>query len=343
MGCGRAETHVSDGPPKADWKRAADGIGMAGFAVFLLLNTTGVLPWSFWTEAIALWPLLIMSAGIKIAFEKTRAPWLVLLGPALVLAGLAWVATGARTEGPIGPWKSEGPLPRPEGAQHVKLDLKMFGSRLAVTARALEDGAIADARSIERGASASLSVKREDDTAHVRLDASDGHGVVVLPGRRQRWELGVPTELPLSYNLEGAMVRSRFDLSQSRFEGGRVNGVFLATTLTLPAPSEPVKLRLGGVFNALRINVPDGTPVRVHGTGFPFNAVKRRVVGAEGRPGYDIDVDGIFNAIDVDTRHGDADRTPPPPPDAPEGPRPERHPKPEAEPQPKATPAPVRG
>ena len=31
------------------------------------------------------------------------------------------------------------------------------------------------------------------------------------------------------------MVRSRFDLSRSRFEGGRVNGVFLATQLTLPA------------------------------------------------------------------------------------------------------------
>ena len=77
----RAEAHVSGGPPKADWKRAADGIGMAGIAVFLLLNTTGVLPWSFWIDAIALWPLLIMSAGIKIAFEKTRAPWLVLLGP----------------------------------------------------------------------------------------------------------------------------------------------------------------------------------------------------------------------------------------------------------------------
>ena len=331
MGCRRAETQVSDGPPKADWKRAADGIGMAGFAVFLLLNTTGVLPWSFWADAIALWPLLIMSAGIKIAFERTRAPWLVLLGPALVLSGLAWVATGARSDVPLGPWKSEGPLPRPEGAKHVKLDLKMFGSRLQVTARELEDGALADARSIERGASASLSVKREDDTAHVRLDASEGRGVVVLPGRRQRWELGVPTELPLSYSIHGAMVRSRFDLGRGRFEGGQIDGVFLATQVTLPAPSATVKLRLNGVFNALRINVPEGTPVRVHGTGFPFNAVKRRVVGAEGQPGYEIDVDGIFNAVDIETRPADDTGVPAPPLPA------------EAPPTPPAPPAPVRG
>ena len=331
MGCGKAEAHVSDGPTKADWKRAADGIGMAGFAVFLLLNTTGVLPWSFWVEAIALWPLLIMSAGIKIAFEKTRAPWLVLLGPALVLSGLAWVATGARTDVPVGPWKSEGPLPRPEGATRVTLDLKLFGSRLEVTARELEQGALADARSIERGSSASLSVKREDDTAHVRLDATEGRGVVVLPGRRQRWELGVPTELPLSYVLEGAMVRSRFDLRHSRFEGGQTKGAFLATQLTLPSPSASVKLRVNGVFNALRISVPEGTPVRVHGTGFPFNAVKRRVVGAEGRPGYEIDVDGIFNAIDINTRPADEGEAPLAPLPA------------EAPPTPPVPPAPVRG
>ena len=30
--------------PRADWAKAAEGIQLAGFAVFLLLNTTGVLP-----------------------------------------------------------------------------------------------------------------------------------------------------------------------------------------------------------------------------------------------------------------------------------------------------------
>jgi hypothetical protein len=114
MGCGRAETHLSGEPPRADWKRAADGIGMAGIAVFLLLNTTGVLPWSFWIDAIALWPLLIMSAGVKIAFEKTRAPWLVLLGPRSCSAaspgGVGRADRRARR-----PWKAEGPLPGPRG------------------------------------------------------------------------------------------------------------------------------------------------------------------------------------------------------------------------------------
>ena len=342
MGCGRAETHMSGEPLQADWKRAADGIGMAGIAVFLLLNTTGVLPWSFWIDAIALWPLLIMSAGVKIAFEKTRAPWLVLFGPAIVLGGLAWMATGTRTDIPAGPWKAEGPLPRPEGAKRVRLDLDLFGSRLQVVSRELEAGALADARSIERLASASLEVKREDETAHVRLDSGTKNGIVVLPGRRQRWELGVPSDLPLDYELRGAMVRSSFDLTHSRLQGGGINGVFLITRLTLPAVESPVKLRVNGVFNVLRVSVPHGTPVRVRGTGFPFNLVKRRVVGDPERPGYEIQVDGIFNAVAVDPRP-ETRRDAPPAEAPPARPPASERPKPEAEPAPPPPPAPVRG
>ncbi len=343
MGCGSAVTNPAGERPKADWKRAADGIGLAGVAVFLLLNTTGALPWSFWFDALALWPLLIMSAGVKIAFEKTRAPWLVMLGPAIVLGGLAWVATGARPDVEAGPWKAAGPLPRPEGATRVKLDLKLFGSRLKVAARDLEQGALADARSIERQSNASLEVKREGETAHVRLDASERHGVVILPGRRQRWELGVPSELPLRYGLDGVLVRSSFDLARSRFEGGRLNGVFLITQLTLPAVDAPVKLGLNGVFNVLRVSVPEGTPVRIRGTGLPFNLIKRRVVGDAGRTGYEIQVDGILNAVAVDTRRSTRPEAPEASPPAAKRPKPEAEPGTPAPPAAPAPAAPVRG
>jgi hypothetical protein len=308
-------------PLKADWKRAADGIGMAGVAVFLLLCTTGYLPWSFWLDAIPLWPLLIMSAGVKIAFDRTRMPWLVLLGPAIVLGGLAWVASGARTDLDLGPWASEGPLPRPEGASRVKLDLKLVASRLSVSARELPGGALADARSIERGGKATLAVRREDDTAHIRLDTGGSSGVVILPGRRQRWDLGVPTDLPLEFGVEGAFARSRFELAEAqRFAGGRVNGAFLATQLVLPPVSEPVKVRLNGAFSVLRLSVPAGTPVKVSGTGFPFNLVKRRLVGDPGQPGYEVQLDGVFSAVAVDTRRPPRTREAPaekPPAEAP--------------------------
>ncbi len=355
MSCSPTAVDETGRPLKADWNKAAEGIFLSGIAIFFLLNTTGFVPWSFWLEAIPLWPLLIVSSGIRITFEKTRAPWMVLLGPAVVLAGLAWVATGATFDVTDGKWTAEGPLPRPEGAQHVKLDLDLIGSRLYVEGRELEQGALADARSIERLAKTKLAVSREGDVATLRLDSATKGSVAWLPGRRERWQLGVPTDIPVSFELNGLMVRSRFDLAQSRVESGRVKGVFLATRIALPPVEETVKLRLNGVFNVLRVSVPAGTSVRLKGTGLPFNMMKRRGVGDANQPGYEITVDGIFNAIAVDVRtppkpdkspvEGEGAEKPPaeapPASGAPASPAPSSSPK--ADPSPTASPTSVRG
>jgi len=79
----------------------------------------------------------------------------------------------------------------------------------------------------------------------------------------------------------------------------RAEGVFIGVAARLPAPREETEIRMNGVFNSLTLTVPEGTPVRVHGPGLPFNAVDRGVRGAEGRPGYDVSVQGVFSAVDV--------------------------------------------
>src|SRR5512147_1162609 len=111
---------LADRRPSADWGRAADGIQLAGFAVFLLLNTTGQLSWSFWIDAIALWPVLIMSAGLRMAVDRTRAPWLQLLSPVLVLGALAWVAAAQQPFVAVRDWKPVS-IARPAGAERGRL------------------------------------------------------------------------------------------------------------------------------------------------------------------------------------------------------------------------------
>jgi len=320
--------------PRADWGRAADGIGLTGFAFFLLLCTTGVLPWSFWFDAIALWPLLIMSAGVKIAFEKSRAPWLVLLGPAIVLGGLGWVAAGARPETAPGPWAAAESVARPAEARSVRLDARVAGARLDVESRTLPPGVLADGRAAGRHGDSRLEAAVEGDEGRVRLRAGRKDGVVILPGRKERWEVGLPSDLPVRLDVNAFATRGRLDLSRGRVTDGTVQGFFMALDLRLPRPEVPVTLRLKGVFNATRISVPPGTPVRVHGAGLPFNAVDRHTPGDPGAPGYDVKVEGVFTAVSVDTRHGDRPPAPPPPPEAP---LPEAPPRlPEAPPTPPA-------
>lgn len=298
--------------PRADWAKAAEGIQLAGFAVFLLLNTTGVLPWSFWLDAISLWPVLIMSAGVKIAFEKSRAPWLLLLGPALVLGSLAWLASGNRPQAPAGPWE-EAFLPRPEGTTSVSLEASLVGSRLRFTsATDVTTDRVVDGRSVGRSEKTRFEVGMDDGVAEVRLDGGKPN-VVFVPRARERWELRLPAELPLDLRIRGAGVGGDLDLTAGSKVALRAEGVFIGVAARLPAPREETEIRMNGVFNSLTLSVPEGTPVRVHGPGLPFNAVDRGVRGAEGRPGYDVSVQGVFSAVDVVT-----DRTiSPEPPAAP--------------------------
>jgi len=311
--------------PKANWPRAAEGIQLAGFAVFLLLNTTGYLPWSFWLDAIALWPLLIMSAGIRIAFEKSGAPWLVLLGPAVILGGLVWVARGARpVEIEAGPWTAESAT-RADGARRLLFDARVAGTRLDVESRALPNGLMADGRSTGRSERSRLETDLNGDEARLRLVSGKKNAVVFLPGHKERWELAVPRDLPVRLHVEGAGLEGRLDFSAGRVGGGEIRGVFMAFDLRLPKPEAPVTLVLNGVFNALKVSVPAGTPVRVLGAGLPLNAVDRETTGDPNAPGYDIKLEGVFTAITVHTRPATA------PAEAPTAP-PSKRPLPEAPP-----------
>ncbi len=263
----------------ANWPKAAEGIQLAGFAIFLLLNTTGVLPWSFWLDAIALWPLLIMSAGIKIAFEKSRARWLVLLGPVIILGGLAWLASGHRPEAPDGPWEAES-LSRAEGTQRVEFEAGLAGARLRLTTTDdLPQGRLVEGRSHGRGNNVRFDVDTEEGTANVHLGGGKKHNVVFLPRPREHWDLRLPERLPLRVRVRGAGVGGDLDLTAAPLEGLATEGVFIGVEARLPAPRKDTEIRMNGVFNSLSLSVPEGTPVRVHGAGLPFNAVDRGVHG----------------------------------------------------------------
>ncbi|HSD65382.1 MAG TPA: hypothetical protein VLF95_01705 [Vicinamibacteria bacterium] len=330
MGCGTATP--ADGRTGADWARAAEGIQMAGIAVFLLLNTTGYLPWSFWLDAIALWPLLVMSAGIRIAFEKTRARWLVLAGPALILGGLAWVASGARPERPAGPMKPQ-VVERPAGVERVDLDVKLLGARLHVaTVTPMPPGRLVTGGSAAAHERTRLEAEADGGVARVRL-RTEGHAVPFLPRAKERWDLQLPAELPLRVRVAGAGVGGDLDLATGTVEGLQTDGVFIGVTARLPAPRQQTEIRMKGVFNSFALVVPEGVPVRVHGAGLPFNAVDRGARGEEGRPGYDVHVEGIFSAVDV-RRDPAIPVVPPPlpasPPTAPARPPAEAPPSPPA-------------
>jgi hypothetical protein len=279
-----------------------------------------------------------MSAGLKIAFEKSRAPWLLLLGPVLVLGSLGWLASGRRPEGPIGPWEAE-KVSRPEGARSVDFDAALVGARLRLAfATDLPADRLVDGRSISNRETTRLESREDKGVAHVRIDSGKRHGVVFLPRPRERWDLRLPADLPARIRVKGAGVGGDLDLTASAFERVQVDGVFIGVAARLGAPRRSTEIQINGVFNSLALVVPEGTPVRVHGPGLPFNAVDRGVAGIEGRPGYDVSVQGIFSAVEVRTDGAISPEPPPAPLPSPDPPPAEAplpaptRPKAEAEP-----------
>jgi hypothetical protein len=300
--------------PPADWRRASEGIQLAGFAVFLLLNTTGKLPWSFWIDAIALWPVLIMAAGLRMAVDRTRFPWLQLLSPALVLGALTWLAFAQRPLLPVRDWQTVS-VASGAGVEKARIEGSLLGTRLFAASGKTSAGVLAEGRMASRRGTARLHSEVDGAAGTIRLEGPRKGGPFLwMPGASDHWDLVLAETLPLTVKIGGAMSRVALDLRRGRLEHGAVEGVGFGTDLQLPAPEKDTEFRIAGVFNAVTITVPVGTPVRVHGPGLPFNLVNRRTIAGEG-PGYDIHVAGIFSAATLDTR-------PATPEDRPAAPRP---------------------
>jgi len=284
------------------WVRVSKGLYLVGIGTFLLLTTQGLLPPGFWTEAAAYWPVLLVALGIRLVFERSPMPALVLLGPILVLGTLMYVAKRgpARAEG-------EGEWVPIRAERSATLAGWTFEGRLAlasldVTSRRLPRGLLAVGRAIDAGRH---SVRVAEDAASGRVRVTNSlsdRTFLIVPGvRRARGELGVTTALPVALDLDLALTTARLDLPMSPVTRLSFDGAFNELTLRLGEPADDVRLDLEGAFNQVVLEVPATTQVRVRREGFMNIVDQRREVqgarGADGGPGYRLRLEGAFNRV----------------------------------------------
>lgn len=296
-----ADTLQTDGRG-VDWVRLSDGIFLSGLGVFACLNATGRLPWTFWFDLLTLWPIVLVTGGLRIAFNHTRRAWLIVLGPLVVLGLLAAMASG-RLSGAPGVWQPVSEA-RAEGGSRIRLSAALASSRVDVVARTLPEGLVVEGRRGSREDKGRVERARDGAIDTVVL-VNGKYGLAsVLPGRLSRWELGVTDAAPVGLSIEGAMVGAQVDLSRGQADDTELKGVFLGADLRLPRPKTPVRIRVQGVFNVVELTVPEGTPVRVRGAGLPANVLDRGT-GTDPKdpanPGYDVTVEGIFSRVGVTT------------------------------------------
>lgn len=277
------------------WKSAADGLQLIVFGIFLLLSAQGFLPWSFWLEAISLWPVLLVGAGLRMIFERSRLPWVMLLSPVLIAAALFWLARGGAPAPASGAWV-ERQAARPADVTAWRLKGEGFMTRYDLQARPLDEGLLARGMSSSVEGNERIDVRKNDGKAEVRL-GTDGT-LVFIPGskRRHSWKLDLAPDLPFELDLGGAGTSGQADLARGQLTGGRIDGAFNNLELHLPVPTDNTSLRVSGVFNVIRLVVPRGTAVRTRTEGI-LNAAEP--MAGEAGPEYSVVLDGIANSLDV--------------------------------------------
>ena len=288
------------------WVRVSRGFYLLGIGTFLLLTTQNLMPAMFWADAAAYWPVLLVAIGIRLVFERGPLPWLVLLGPVLVLGTLMYVALHPGGAGTEGDWIALR-LARPADASAWTLEGRLALASLDVESKRLPRSLLAEGRRTEAGRH---SVRAEAAAGgRVRVTNSVWkNALVVLPGRRRaRCELGVAAGLPVTLDLELAFTATRLDLPATPVSRLSIDGAFNDLGLRLGAPATDVRLDVDGAFNQIEIEVPAGTPVKVTTDGV-LNVVDRGEAaggaagGADGAPGYRLTLDGVFNRVVVRSR-----------------------------------------
>ncbi len=284
---------MSDG--RTAWSRVARGIYFIGFGTFLFLNTQGIVPWSFWRQALAYWPVCLVALGLRLIFERSRVPGLVILGPLLVLGTLTWVALQSRPE-----WNETWEAIRAERAGEV--DRWTFATStamatLTLTARDLDSSLLAEGRASPAGRRV-IRVTTRNGAARVRVGRPRGiWRIGLLPGQLNRVEMELAQDLPLRLDLDLVLADGRIDLAGAPVSRVSLDGALNDLTLRLGAPESNVRIDLNGAFNHIVIEVPLDTPVTTGTAGF-LNAVDGRPgAGSRQGPGYHFDVDGAFNHL----------------------------------------------
>jgi hypothetical protein len=278
------------------WRRASRGLVFIGFGVFFFLSTQGVLHRGFWMDAMYFWPVCLIALGLRIMFERSKAPWAVLLSPLILMGTLSYVALRGGEPLPDD-WKPV-QAARDAEVQAWSLEATMALADLDLRAGPVPAGMLLQGRTApsNRG-SVRVSDRGDSSRVYLRGGRWRSGSIHVLPGRRHRWDIDVADDLPLTLQLEMVFAGGELDLAPIEVRRVDLDGAFNDLTLRLGAPETDVRVDLEGAFNRLELVVPADTPVRVSTDGF-VNLVDRRSNASKlTGPGYRVRSDGAFNRV----------------------------------------------
>jgi len=248
------------------YKRISSGVFLLCVGGVLLLNTLEVLDWGVWFELVRLWPLLLISLGIRLVFANTPVHFLSVLGPGLVAFG--FFATAGAHQDRADPWDggfdADGTVamscPAGSRAMPVRLDLRFASGSMRLTGTAPREEAMSGLKGSVRYTGEAPRFQCDDDGALRLGDRRAGGTIhVILPfrGGRAQWDATLAASAPVELRAGVAAASAEIDLRQFRLKDVGLEARAADVLLRLPAPAGRVRLRADGAVSRLRILLPE--------------------------------------------------------------------------------------
>lgn len=248
------------------YKRIATGTWFVCAGTILLLNTLDRLSWGVWIDLLRLWPLLLISLGLRWTFVRTPLHPLVLLGPLLVVgcAGLVvWGSLSNRSGSPMFWSRSGGERTVAiscQGGGVSRLDVTFDAGRIHLTSSGgadVAEGSIGSIRYVgyepSRSCSgATLRLGRQSGSDRVRLFSPFNLGA-------RKWDARVAIRGPLSVDAHIAGAAADLDLTGYDVQDLSLSAAGSDVAMRLGSPSGKVGIDLMGGLSSVRIVVPEGT------------------------------------------------------------------------------------
>lgn len=248
--------------PPLDFSKPLDGILIGTIGVVLLYNTLGIVPYRFWLELIALWPVLIIALGFSILGGVTRNR-IIAAVPTLIIIATLLIAL-FYMDGPLRPRieltsvnKSRAAISEVKTGEATidfsvgELDIGSTKMLYDLNAREFGDERGPQIDFSRSGEKVDLNVKARDDIRFYRWD------------EQRAWSLLLSEDVDWRLKIDAGVSESDLDLSELNVSSVEIDGGVGSIRVRIGDRSERVDAKIDTGVSECRIEVPKTSGVRL--------------------------------------------------------------------------------
>jgi hypothetical protein len=282
-------------------------------AIALLSNLNVLNPQALASLSL-LWPLILIVAGLWIAFNRLLPSRTATIAGGVVLAGAIVFAVVFSSIGPVGGGRAQSNASAPLGGlTSATLDMGSGAVSADVSSDDLGDllyRASFQYPSADRPPSA--TVDRSSGTLRIRF--GNTRSFPFVGGGRRHIDLTLNNRVTWAAAIEGGANDLTIDLSDGQLGSLQVSGGVSHVDATLGAPQGTVNLTIDGGASSIDLQLPDGTAWHAQVNGGPstlevngsssggLGNLERQSDGyASAQDRYDVTVNGGASKLTIDT------------------------------------------